>query len=70
VGHHPCHCYGMAAAPARTSARRALWQQLPHCEACGNGVSPYLTLYLVQTDVSGSLEPIRRHHSHPTPFYP
>jgi hypothetical protein len=70
VGRHPRHCYGMAAAPTRTGARQALWQQLPHCEACGNGVPPYLRLYLVRTYVSSSLEPIRRHHSHPPPFYP
>jgi hypothetical protein len=65
VGRHPCHCHGMAAAPARTGARQALWQQLPHCGACGNVTLPYLRLYLVRTDVSNSLEPIRRHYSRP-----
>jgi hypothetical protein len=70
VGRHPCHCYGMAAAPARTGARQALWQRLQHCGACGNGTPPYLSLCSVRADVSSSLEPIRRHHSHPPPFYP
>jgi hypothetical protein len=70
VGRHPCHCYGKAAAPARTGARQALWQQLQHCGACGNGTPPYLRLYLVRTDVSDSLESIRRHYSRPPLSYP
>jgi hypothetical protein len=70
VGRHPCHCYGMAAASARTGACQALWQRLGHCGACGNGTPPYSPLCSVQADVSSSLEPIRRHHSHPPPFYP
>jgi predicted dienelactone hydrolase len=32
VERHPCHCYGMAAVPARAGARQALWQRLQHCE--------------------------------------
>jgi hypothetical protein len=70
VGRHPCHCYGMAAAPARTGARQALWQWLQRCGACGNGTPPYLSLCSVRADISSSLEPIRSHHSHPPPFYP
>jgi hypothetical protein len=58
VGRHPCHCYGMAAAPARTGARQVLWQRLQHCGACGNGTPPYLPLCSVRADVSDSLEPI------------
>jgi hypothetical protein len=54
----PATVNGMAAAPARTGARQALWQRLQHCGACGNGTPPYLPLYLVRTDVSNSLEPI------------
>jgi hypothetical protein len=48
----------MAAVPARTSARQALWQQLQHCEACGNGVPPYPPLCSVRTNVSDPLEPV------------
>jgi hypothetical protein len=70
VGRHPCHCYGMATAPARTGARQTLWQRLRHCGACGNGTPPYLPLCSVRADVNSSLEPIRRHHSRPPPFYP
>jgi hypothetical protein len=70
VGRHPCHCYGMAAAPARAGARQALYQRLQHCGTYWDGTPFYLLLYPVRTDVSGSLEPIRRHHSHPPPFYP
>jgi hypothetical protein len=51
----PAIINGMAAAPARTSARQALWQQLQHCGACGNGVPPYLPLCSVRTDVSNPL---------------
>jgi hypothetical protein len=58
VGRHPCHCYGMAATPARTGAHQALWQRLQHCGACGNGTPPYLPLCSVRADVSDSLEPI------------
>jgi hypothetical protein len=70
VGRHPCHCYGMAAAPARTGARQALWQRFQHRGTCGNGTPPYWPLCSVRADVSSSLEPIRRHHSRPPPFYP
>jgi hypothetical protein len=52
----PATVNGMAAAPVRTGTRQALWQQLQHCEACGNGTPPYLPLCLVRTDVSNSLE--------------
>jgi hypothetical protein len=52
----PATVNGMAAVPARTTTRRALWQQLQHCGAYGNGTPPYLTLRLVRTDVSNSLE--------------
>jgi hypothetical protein len=58
VGRHPCHYYGMAAAPVRTGARQALWQRLQHYGTCGNGMPPYLPLYSVRADVSDSLEPI------------
>jgi hypothetical protein len=70
VGRLPCHCYGMAAAPARTGARQSLWQGFWRCGAYGNGTSPCLPLCLVRTDVSSSLEPIRRHPRYPPPFYP
>jgi hypothetical protein len=53
----PATVNGMAAAPARTGTRRALWQQRQHCGACGNGMPPYLPLCLVRTDVSNSLKP-------------
>jgi hypothetical protein len=53
----PATVSGMAAAPASTGARQALWQQLQHCGACRNGTPPYLPLRLVQTDVSNPLEP-------------
>jgi hypothetical protein len=56
VERHPCHCYSMAAVPARAGARQALWQQLQHCEACWNGTPPYLPLYSVRASVSSSLE--------------
>jgi hypothetical protein len=54
----PATVNSMAAAPAHTGARQALWQQLQHCGACGNGTPPYLPLCLVRTDVNNSLEPI------------
>jgi hypothetical protein len=54
----PATINGMAAAPTRTSARQALWQQLQHCEACGNGVPPYPPLCFVRTNVSDPLEPV------------
>jgi hypothetical protein len=54
----PATVDGMAAAPARTGARQALWQRPQHCGACGDGTPPYPPLYLVRTDVSDSLEPI------------
>jgi hypothetical protein len=46
VGRHPCHCYGMAAALARTGARQVLWQRLQHCGACGNGTPTLLATVL------------------------
>jgi hypothetical protein len=70
VERHPCHCHSMAAVPARAGARQALQQQLQHCETCWNGTPPYLLLCSVRTNVSSSLEPIRRHHYHLLPFYP
>jgi hypothetical protein len=54
----PATVNGMAAAPTSTGARQALWQQLQHCGARGNGMPPYLPLYPVRTDVSDSLKPI------------
>jgi hypothetical protein len=68
--HHPCHCYGMAAAPARAGARPALWQQLRYGGAYKNGSPFYLPLYSARANVGGSLESIRRHHRHPLPSYP
>jgi hypothetical protein len=70
VERHPCYCYGMAAAPARTGARQALWQRLQHRGTCWEGTPFYLLLYSVRANVSSSLEPIRRHHHRPPPFYP
>jgi hypothetical protein len=60
----------MVAAPARTTPRRALWQQLRRCEACGNGTLPYLPLYPVRIDVSNHLEPAWGHHGRPLHSYP
>jgi hypothetical protein len=54
----PATVNGMAAAPASTGARQALWQRLQHCGVRGNGMPPYLLLYLVRTNVNDSLEPI------------
>jgi hypothetical protein len=68
--HHPCHCYGMAAAPARAGARPALWQRLQYGGAHWNGTPFYLLLYIVRANVSNSLEPIRRRHRHPLLSYP
>jgi hypothetical protein len=67
---HPCHCYSMAAAPARASARPALWQQLRYGGVYKNGTPFYLPLYSVRANVSSSLEPIRRHHRRPPLLYP
>jgi hypothetical protein len=53
----PATVNGVAAALARTTPRRALWQQLRHCDACGNGTLPYLPLCPVRIDISNSLEP-------------
>jgi hypothetical protein len=53
----PATVNGMAAAPARMNPRRALWQQLRRCGACGNGTPPYMPLCPVRTNVSNSLEP-------------
>jgi hypothetical protein len=58
VGAIPATVNGMAAAPARTNPRQALWQQLRRCGACGIGTSPYLPLCPVRTDVSSPLEPV------------
>jgi hypothetical protein len=52
----PATVNGMAAAPARTNPRRALWQQLQRCGACGDGTPPYLPLCPVRTDAINSLE--------------
>jgi hypothetical protein len=48
----PATVNGMAAAPARTNPRWALWQRPQRCGAYGNGTPPYLPLCLVRTDVS------------------
>jgi hypothetical protein len=54
----PATVNGMAAAPASTNPRWALWQQPQRCGACGNGMPPYLPLCSVRTNVSNSLESI------------
>jgi hypothetical protein len=54
----PATVNGMAAAPARTNSRWALWRQPQRCVAYGNGTPPYLPLCPVRTDVNNSLEPI------------
>jgi ferredoxin len=44
----PATVNGMVAAPARTNPRRALWQQLLRCGACGTGRC--LTCHCARTD--------------------
>jgi hypothetical protein len=52
----PATVNGMAAAPAHTNPRRAMWQQLRRCGVSRNGALPYLPLCPVRTDISNSLE--------------
>jgi hypothetical protein len=70
AGRHPCHCWVQAAAPVRTTPRRALLQQLWRCEACGNGTPPRLPLHPVRIDVSNPLKPAWGRHSQPLRLYP